>query len=277
MISKSLGSSRRFRKLLDSAGELGEFAQALYGLVVAHSDDFGRQDGDAFTVKHEVFPTSKRTEEEFEAALLAMEAADLIRRHRFEDDRIVLQVDKFDEHQPGLHKRTESKFPEVPGKPRNHPETPASRARVELNLTEPNRTEPIGAAEEQPAPPPVHQFFARFADGFEELADQKPEFDRGKDAKTAKDLIDRHGADLVLACVDEFFRSRDEWIRKSGYTVGAFKASFNKLVLAVQKRSQGRSPPRGLSPVCPHDPRCPGGDMDACKRRQLDEIKAGAA
>jgi hypothetical protein len=275
MISKSLGSSRRFRKLLDAAGTLGEFAQALYALVLAHADDFGREDGDPFTVKHAVFPTSPRPEEEFESALVAMEAAELIRRHRFVDGRVVLQVENFDEHQVGLHKRTESRFPEVPRNTGKAPEIPASCARVELNLTEPNRTELIGEGEERPTPP-VHQFFARFAEGFEELAGQKPEFDRGKDAKTAKDLIDRHGAELVLACIDEFFRSRDEWIRKSGYTVGAFKACFNKLLLAVQRRAPGRSPPRGLSPVCPHEPRCRDGN-DACKQRQLDEIKAGAA
>jgi hypothetical protein len=275
MISKSLGSSRRFRKLLDAAGELGEFAQSLYALVVAHADDFGRQDGDAFTVKHEVFPTSKRSEEEFESALQAMEQADLIRRHRFADDRVVLQVDKFEEHQPGLHKRTASKFPEVPGKSRKTQESHASRACVELNRTELNRTELIGADQEPSAPPPVHQFFAKFAEEFEVLAGQKPEFDRGKDAKTAKDLIDRHGVETVLACVDEMFRSKDPWIRQSGYTVGAFKSCFNKLMLAVQKRAPGRSPPRGLSPVCPHEPRCRDG-TDACKQRQLDEIKAGA-
>lgn len=90
---------------------------------------------------------------------------------------------------------------------------------------------------EQPAgadAPPVHQFFHRWAERFEEKAGQRPEFDRGKDAKTAKDLIDRHGIDEVLANVDEMFRSRDSWIRQSGYTVGAFKACFNKLTLARQ-------------------------------------------
>lgn len=35
-------------------------------------------------------------------------------------------------------------------------------------------------------------------------------------------------------------------------------------------------PRSGLSPICPHDPSCRDGS-DACKRRQLDEFKAGAA
>lgn len=107
MLSKTLGASRKFSNVGKAAGE---FPQLLFVLLVSHSDDYGRQDGDAFTVKHVVFPSSPRSEEEFEAALVALEEVQLIERYQFKD-RVVLQIHNFDLHQAGLHRRTESSFP----------------------------------------------------------------------------------------------------------------------------------------------------------------------
>lgn len=153
VISKSLGSSRRFRKLLEYAGELGEFAQALYPLMVAHADDFGRMSCDAFTVKHEVFPTSPRSEDEFDCALVAMHDSGLIVRYVVAGEQYA-QIDKFEEHQSGLHKRTASK---IPGPPEKAPSIPESSGNVpeipsELKRTELNGTEGKGAPG---APPPT--------------------------------------------------------------------------------------------------------------------------
>ena len=69
MISKTLGSSRRFSALAEIAGDKTEFCQALYPLIVAHADDFGRLEGDSFTISKRVFPVSRRSEAEFEEAL----------------------------------------------------------------------------------------------------------------------------------------------------------------------------------------------------------------
>lgn len=113
MISKELGSSRRFAAL--GKTDNGEFAQCLYQLVVTWSDDFGRSSGDAFTVKHRVFPTNARDEASFESALVQMEGVGLIRRWASTDQQ-VLEVVRFDDHQSGLHKRTQSKFPDASGK-----------------------------------------------------------------------------------------------------------------------------------------------------------------
>lgn len=110
MLSKSLGASRKFAKCGKSAGE---FPQLLFALLIPHTDDFGRMTSDAFTVKHAVFPTSHRTEEEFEAALVSLEEAHLIVRYDHKDGQ-VLQVVKFEEHQRGLNKRTRSDFPAPP-------------------------------------------------------------------------------------------------------------------------------------------------------------------
>ena len=116
MISKTLGSSRRFARL-SAHKKLGEFGQALYPLIVSWADDFGRLPGDAFTVKHRIFPTSTRAECAFETALDLMAEVGLIRRYTAE--RQIIEVDQFAVHQAGLHKRTRSSFP---GPPEGSPE-----------------------------------------------------------------------------------------------------------------------------------------------------------
>ncbi len=113
LISRTLGSSRKFAALHRQANGLGEFAGELYPLLVAHADDFGRQAGDAFTVKMAVFPVSPRSEWEFELALEGMHTVGLVQRYRV-DGRDVIQITDFDQHQPGLHKRSSSKFQPPP-------------------------------------------------------------------------------------------------------------------------------------------------------------------
>lgn len=141
LISRTLGTSRCFAELGTHAGALGEFAQALYPMLVVHADDHGREHGDAFTVKHAVWPTSPRSVDEFEAVLTAMVRANLI--HRYTIDGVTyFQIRAFTEHQQGLHKRRPSKFPEFPGTSGNTPESFSSRARAESESdTETNRTE----------------------------------------------------------------------------------------------------------------------------------------
>lgn len=141
MLSRKLSTSRKFAAVGKSAGE---FPQLLYALLVPHSDDFGRQAGDAFTVKHEVFPTSPRAEDEFEAALVALEVHDLIQRYTA-NGNLVIQILDFEKHQQGLHKRTKSEFPDpppnLPGDSGNRQEVPAQVKVSEVNLSEAKGTE----------------------------------------------------------------------------------------------------------------------------------------
>ena len=131
MISKSLSTSRKYGKLYQEP--LGEFCQALYPLLVAHADDFGRLEGDPYTIKHAVVPASPRNVSEVDQALALLESVGLIAR-----SQEVLQVIDFDRHQVGLHKRTESRLPEVSGKVRE------ILIRTEGKGTELNRTEGKG-------------------------------------------------------------------------------------------------------------------------------------
>lgn len=133
LISKSLGSSRKFHALLTAGGKLGEFCQVLFPLLIANTDDFGRLPGDAFTIKNVVLPSSRRPEEDFERALEIIHQAGLLARYVV-DDSIYLQIHKFDEHQPNLHKRLTSKFPEIP-------ETPGDSGKLRPNLIQSNLTQ----------------------------------------------------------------------------------------------------------------------------------------
>jgi hypothetical protein len=130
MISKTLGSSRRFSALAGIAGEKTEFCQALYPLIVAHADDFGRLEGDSFTISKRVFPVSRRSEAEFEDALRFLEEAKLIVWYGTPDAKTI-EVINFSEHQQGLHKRTKSKFPDPEVQTRN--KTPWSKSSQPLS------------------------------------------------------------------------------------------------------------------------------------------------
>ena len=135
MISKSLSTSARYAGLITAAGKLGEFCQSIYPLLVAHSDDFGRLAGDPFTVKHAICPTSTRQLLDVIKALTALHNVGLV--HWYEvDGRKCLQILDFDAHQVGLHKRTQSKYPDISGK---FPEFPSEEKRTKEKRTEQKR------------------------------------------------------------------------------------------------------------------------------------------
>ncbi len=138
MISNSLGTSKKFAKLGEAGGE---FAQALYMLLVTHADDWGRLEGDPFTVKHRVFPISPKSEDDFKAAIGAMVTVGLIQWYTAGEAKYI-QIQGFDQHQVGLHKRTESKIPlpetssSVPKVSAMFRNVPESSITTELNRTE---------------------------------------------------------------------------------------------------------------------------------------------
>lgn len=114
MISKSLGSSKKFADLGTATAGLAEFAQLLFILLVVNADDFGRLDGDAFTAKFACFPTSPRPLEDFECALEHLVRAGLVARYLTEAHKHVVQIQQWERHQSGLNKRTRSRFPDAP-------------------------------------------------------------------------------------------------------------------------------------------------------------------
>jgi hypothetical protein len=202
LISKSLGSSRRFHTLLIAGGKIGEFCQVLFPLIVANTDDFGRMAGDAFTVKNVVLPSSPRSEQDFERALVVIHNVGLVVRYEV-DGAIYIQVNKFDEHQPGLTKRTKSKFPEIP-------ESHGSPVNLPLNLTESKGTEQKGI-ERNPEPA------LRAVTGFDTFWAAYPKKKAKPDALKAWNKLHPDAALLavMLRALDHQKHSPD-WQKESG-------------------------------------------------------------
>ena len=151
MISKSLSTSKKWNSLTDW------FARSLYLLLVVHADDYGIVDGDPQEVKWKILPAASESPEEFDHALGAMECARLIHRYVVGDHELTEIVD-FDQHQQGLHKRTERRFPsfadtpadnetaswkfrEIPGNSGKFLETPLGSGEFPLNIREYNLKE----------------------------------------------------------------------------------------------------------------------------------------
>lgn len=101
MISKSLSTSERRLALHRVAGKLAEFCQALYPLMVAHADDWGRLPGEEQTVKLLIDPGSPRKVSDFVAALHALHAVGLICWYRDPTNggRKVIEIEGFADHQ----------------------------------------------------------------------------------------------------------------------------------------------------------------------------------
>ena len=79
LLVKSLSTSQRFADLYSVAGRLAECCQAMFPLLVAHADEWGRLAGDPFTIKRLVVPTSPRSEADVAKALTALDLVGLIR------------------------------------------------------------------------------------------------------------------------------------------------------------------------------------------------------
>lgn len=149
MISKSWSTSKKRAALYRQAGQLAEFCLQLFPLLVVHSDDYGRLDGDPETVKLVCDPGSARPVSDFTMALEQMENIGLVRRYDVAGTAW-LQIVKFDEHQPGLlSKRTPAKSPSAP----TDTEFPGNSVLTQPNLTQPNKTKEKISAE--PSSPPV--------------------------------------------------------------------------------------------------------------------------
>jgi hypothetical protein len=137
MISKTLSTSEKRAALHEVVPNLAEFCQQLYPLLVAHADDFGRLQGDPFTVKHAIDPTSPRSIQDFEIGLKSLNDVGLLIWYQVGDRRFI-QIQNFDPHQSGLHKRSSSAFPEPPGNSGNIAEFPSEGKGTEQKRTQQN-------------------------------------------------------------------------------------------------------------------------------------------
>ena len=190
MISKSLSTSRKWAKL--STEPLGEFAQSLYPLIIAHSDDFGKMEANPLTVHHLVSPYTKRPHDELAAALLALHRCKLITLYKVGGNTF-LQITDFERHQSGLHKRTSSKFPDIPGNSGKY-RVPRGNSREfppELKRREENSTKEHGRAKRARPPLP-----------------QKTKNGQNLIRKLAFEVVDRTGVSADLGELAEALKTR---------------------------------------------------------------------
>lgn len=253
LISRTLGSSRRFHELLQAGGKLGEFCQVLFPLIIANTDDFGRMAGDAFTIKNVVLPSSKRPETDFDRALDVLARVGLIERYTV-DGSIFLQVNKFDEHQQGLHKRTESRFPEFPGISGRFRSN-----RTEGKGTEGNRTEPL--ARERTADALFEEFWRAYP--------------KKKAREAARKAWDRRRPDeALLAVMLDALRIQarsEDWTKERGRYV-PFPATWLNQARWTDEQGLGIVAIGGQirqAWECPHMPAC--AHPTTCQRLQMLE------
>ena len=70
-----------------------------------------------------------------------------------------------------------------------------------------------------------------YHDTFLEKFGVKPQIDGKKDGQLIARLLKAHGFDAVRANLAQFFVSDDPFIKSTGYTLGVFKSTFNKLTI----------------------------------------------
>lgn len=220
MISKSLSTSEKFAGLNQSA-ELAEFCQVLYLMMLPHTDDFGRLQGDAFTIQHQCFPASPRSADEFQDALRALHNSELIIWYQVSGKQYI-QITNFEAHQIGLHKRTESRFPGFPGKFRKKPVLPSEEKGTKEKGTEENS---VGAGK---APTPTHDFLAWFVDEYKKRRDAKY-IVTDKHGGIVKRLLQSHTPQRLRDLALVMFGSNDEWIESTDRGIEVLAAKINWL------------------------------------------------
>lgn len=89
-------------------------AALLFTWMIPHVDDFGRMQANPRRIKAIVVPMRDDINlKEIHSALLEMEKQNLLVLYSVENE-LYISMRKFEQHQQGLHKRTQSKFPPPP-------------------------------------------------------------------------------------------------------------------------------------------------------------------
>ncbi|WP_433943497.1 DnaD domain protein [Paenibacillus sp. SN-8-1] len=129
MISKVISISEKVNELPDI------FDMLLFTWMIPHTDDFGRLAGSPAKIKALVVPMLDKGKAEIEASLQRLNDKGLINWYEVDGEKVV-QITQFEKHQQGLHKRTKSKFPELPGNSENVQEFPSEGKGTEEKGTE---------------------------------------------------------------------------------------------------------------------------------------------
>lgn len=75
-------------------------------------------------------------------------------------------------------------------------------------------------------------FLRFYSEQFELLFSEKPSINFGKDGAITKKLLAQYGEEKLRGLLQDFFKSGDNFIVKSGHTIGVFSSVINKLIVA---------------------------------------------
>lgn len=89
---------------------MSEWAQLLFDRLVIWADDFGRMEGDPVVVRANTKPLSPRDPQDFASAVGEMITIGAVTAYAA-GGKVYLHIDKHDDQQSGLHKRTKSHYP----------------------------------------------------------------------------------------------------------------------------------------------------------------------
>ena len=95
---------------------------------------------------------------------------------------------------------------------------------------------------------PVKTVITAYYEAFKAKFQVRPVIEGGKDGAIVKRLVADYGEAKVLIFLRQFFTSEDPWIKGSGYTLGAFKASVNKLIAQNGAPGPTKPPDPGAMP-----------------------------
>lgn len=86
--------------------------------------------------------------------------------------------------------------------------------------------------------PTTKDFLLFFANLFQEQTGKAYMIDWGKDGKLAKAMLKIHPLPYLQELARRFFQSKDEFIQKSGHSIGTFKTRINKLAEGEKCQTQ---------------------------------------
>jgi phage replication O-like protein O len=83
--------------------------------------------------------------------------------------------------------------------------------------------------------PAVSEFLKYFGNRFQEKFGTPYTANFGKEGSLVKRVLKIHPIDRLKELTEKFFSSKDEFIQKSGFTIGVFHSQINKLIIEGRK------------------------------------------
>lgn len=108
---------------------------------------------------------------------------------------------------------------------------------------DPSMDPSVDLATTEPPPGSTKTLIDEYHDRFLAKVGHKPKIHGPKDGRIFKDLVEAYGREMVIDCLDVYFKPGiDPFFEQAGYTVGAFSACFNKILILATKLWRAEEP-----------------------------------